>query len=288
MLVERRSEILLASTGLAVWAIGLTHWDVAQQMIAYSLLCVLIFASQFIWWSVRPLTNVQTAVVLPRALGLSGQMLVVLVLVVQASVITEVPTLNHIGAGALGVLALLLVWLGYTQHRTSVRHWCNYGAGLLVALVALWELIAFGQTKLDLLLLAPASYLSVVAPFLMRDKALKDVEHIGQLVAGIGAALLLVPTGILSIIGNQQDDLLSTLLLLGEALSLFFLGIATRVRFFILGGASLVIVGTVRALFLPPSFIPIWIVLVISGGALLVGATILTLRSREERTTKAE
>jgi hypothetical protein len=212
----------------------------------------------------------------------------VLVLVVQASVITGVPTLHHIGAGAFGVLALLLVWLGYTQHRTSVRHWCNYGAGLLVALVVAWELIAFGQTKLDLLLLAPASYLSVIAPFLMRDKALKEGERIGQFVAGIGAALLLVPTGILSIIGNQQDNLLSTLLLLGEALSLFFLGIATRVRFFILGGASLVIVGTVRALFLPPSFIPIWIVLVISGGALLVGATILTLRSREERTTKAE
>ncbi len=111
-----------------------------------------------------------------------------------------------------------------------------------MALVAAWELIAFRQTKLDLLLLAPASYLSVIAPFLMRDKALKEGERIGQFVAGIGAALLLVPTGILSIIGNQQDDLLSTLLLLGKALSLFFLGIATRVRFFILGGASLVIV----------------------------------------------
>jgi hypothetical protein len=286
MLVERLPALLLAPAGMVAWAIWTTHWDISLRLIASVLLCVLLFATQFIWRNSQQSKPWLTAIVLPRVLGLGGLLLVILVIISLGSP----GQLAHIGAGTLTVLALLIAWLGYDQHETRLRHACNYVVGLLFAFVISWELMTFGQTKLDILLLAPASYLSVIAPFLMRDKEIGQAEHIGRLVAILGAALLLLPTGVLSLISNNQDNLLSTLLLLGEALSLFFLGIVTRVRFFILGGAGLIIAGALRALFLPSSPILIWTMMAVSGGALLIGATlyILLMRGREERVPGAE
>ncbi|HEY5001646.1 MAG TPA: hypothetical protein VII61_00740, partial [Ktedonobacteraceae bacterium] len=287
MLVEHAPEVLVFPAGLAAWAIWQMHLDVSLQIPAYCLLCVLIFASQFVWELLPPATHWLSPIALARFLGLGGQVFVVLSIIGNGNLAPST-SLGQTGGEALFVLALLVIWSGYTQHVTSVRHWCLYGAGFLVAMVISWELLAFGQTRLDILTLAPASYLSVVAPFLMRDKVLPHSQRAGQVIAVIAAALLLLPTGAASVISNHQDNLLSTLLLLGEALGLFFLGIAARVRFFILSGAGLVIVGTLRAFFLPSSFIPIWAVLVVSGGALLVGATVLTLRMREDRLSEAE
>jgi hypothetical protein len=286
MLIERLPVLLLAPAGLAAWTIWTTHWAISLQLIVSVLLCVLLFAAQFMWGKRQQSQAWLTALVLPRVLGLGGLLLVLLVIISLGNT----GVLAHIGAGTLTVLAMLIAWLGYAQREAHLRHACNYVVGLLLAAVISWEFLAFGQTKLDILLLAPASYLSVIAPFLMRDKEMAQAERIGRFVAIFGAALLLLPTGALSLISNNQDNLLSTLLLLGEALSLFFLGILTRVRFFILGGAGLIIVGALRALFLPSSPILIWTLMAVSGGALLLGATlyILLVRKREESVPEAE
>ena len=72
-----------------------------------------------------------------------------------------------------------------------------------------------------------------------------------------------------------------TLILIGRALALLALGIVTRVRIFILSSAALVVVGTLRALFLatPPS-----LALMLLGGILLAIATALFLARRQLRT----
>jgi len=134
-----------------------------------------------------------------------------------------------------------------------------------------WELSTFGQTRLDILLLAPASYLSVIAAFLMRDETIPGRHWAGQIVALSGAALLLLPALWFSF---SDSNLTPTLVLIGEALALLLLGIATRLRIFILSSASLLIVGTLRALFLstPPS-----LALMVLGVMLVVIATALFL-----------
>ncbi len=134
-----------------------------------------------------------------------------------------------------------------------------------------WELSAFGQTRLDILLLAPASYLSVVAPFIMRDEMLPRRHLAGQVVALSGAVLLLLPALWFSF---SDSNLTPTVVLIGESLVLLLLGIATRIRTFILSSAALLIVGTLRALFLstPPS-----LALMLLGVMLVVIATALFL-----------
>jgi hypothetical protein len=201
--------------------------------------------------------------------------------------------LPHVGAGALLELALLLFWYGYLhtgivasanisvnnaqksldslQQAKVLQHWCYYMAGLLCSLVISWELSASGQTRIDILLLAPASYLSVVAPFVMRDKTLPGRHWAGQIIAVSGALLLLLPALWFSF---GDSNLLPTLVLMGESLALFLLGIATRVRIFILSSAALLLVGALRALFLstPPS-----LALMLLGVILVVIATALFL-----------
>ncbi len=200
---------------------------------------------------------------------------------------------HMLAPGALLELALLLFWYGYLhpgivaranisvndtqkslnslQQARVLQHWCYYVAGLLISLVISWELSAFGQTRLDILLLAPASYLSVIAPFVMRDKALPGRHMAGQFVALSGALLLLLPALWFSF---SDNNLLPTLVLIGESLALLLLGIATRIRIFILSSASLLIVGALRALFLstPPS-----LALMLLGVMLVVIATALFL-----------
>ena len=88
-----------------------------------------------------------------------------------------------------------------------------------------------------------------------------------------GAALLLLPALWFSFTGT---DLLSTLILLGEALALLTVGLVVRLRIFILSSVALMIVGTLRLLFLsiPPS-VPI--LLMVFGGLLVLLATLLLL-----------
>ena len=296
MLIERVPELLLFPAGLAAWAIWL--WEpalaLAPLMIAYSLLCLLVFAAQFTWSIVPPASRRLPAATPHAVLGLGGQVIVVLVIIAQGGLSAGSGQLVHVGAGALFELAILLFWYGYLHVRNvarlsastsdeglrqrraqAVRHWCYYGAGLLLSLVVSWELSAFGQTRFDVLMLAPASYLSVIAPFLMRDETLPERHWAGQVVSLLGAALLLLPALWFSF---SDSNLVPTLVLVSESLALLLLGIATRLRIFVLSSASLLVVGTLRALFLstPPS-----LALMVLGSTLVVIATALFLVRRK-------
>jgi len=263
-------------------------------MIAYSLLCLVVFASQFTWRIIPPASRWIPSAIPHAILGLGGQAIVVLSIIGQGGLTSNGPALlPYVGAGSLLELSLLLFWYGYLhtgiiasanisgnntqksldslQQARVLQHWCYYVAGLLCSLVISWELSAFGQTRVDILLLAPASYLSVVAPFVMRDKTLPGRHWAGQVVALSGALLLLLPALWFSF---SDSNLLPTLVLIGESLALLLLGIATRVRVFILSSAALLMVGALRALFLstPPS-----LALMVLGVVLVVVATALFL-----------
>jgi len=295
MLVERTPELLVFPAGLAAWTIWLWRpsLDLASLMTAYSLLCVLIFASQFIWRLIPPVTRWLPATRSQEILGIGGQVLVVLVIIGQGGLSAASGRLVHVGAGSLLALTILLFWYGRLyvsnaarmfsstddegmqvkrlQRARAVEHWCNYAAGLLISLVVSWELAAFHQTRFDVLSLASASYLIVIAPFLMRDETLPERRGFGQVVSLLGASLLLLPALWFSFGGN---NLTPTLILVGESTALLLLGIATRIRIFVLSSVALLIVGTLRALFLstPPS-----LALMVLGGTLLAIATALFL-----------
>jgi hypothetical protein len=296
LLVERIPELVVFPAGLAagtIWLWEKPPLDLVPLMIAYSLLCLVIFAMQFTWRIIPPASGWLPAAMPHVILGLGGQVLVVLVIISQGGLSTDSGQLAHVGAGALLELAILLFWYGFLhtgivartsasmndeglrlqslQHAKALQHWCYYAAGLLLSLVVSWELSAFGQTRFDILLLAPASYLSVLAPFLMRDGTLPERHWAGQVVALFGAALLLLPALGFSF---SDSNLTPTLVLIGESLALLLLGIATRLRLFILSSATLLVVGTLRALFLstPPS-----LALMVLGVLLVVIATALFL-----------
>jgi hypothetical protein len=261
-------------------------------MIAYSLLCLVIFAMQFTWRFIPPAARWLPAAIPNVILGSGGQVFVILVIIGQGGLSADSGQLVHVGAGSLLELAIMLFWYGWLhtgivarenisnddesrlkrlRQAKALQHWCYYAAGLLLSLVVSWELSAFGQTRLDVLLLAPASYLSVIAAFLMRDETLPGRHTVGQVVALAGAALLLLPALWFSF---GDSNLTPTLVLIGESLALLLLGIATRVRIFILSSASLLVAGTLRALFLstPPS-----LALMVLGVLLVVIATALFL-----------
>lgn len=314
MLVERAPEMLVFPAALAGWTI--VEWQpplqIATLMIAYSLLCVLIFASQFVWRVIPPTTRWLSASSLHTTLGLGGQIIVLLNIIALGGLFAKSGLLAHVGAGALLELVILLFWYGQLysgnimrmlaaesdegkrdmrkQHARRVRHWCNYGGGLLLSLAVSWELSALHQTRLDLLSLAPASYLSIVSAFIMRDEALTGRHRVAQLVSISGAAILLLPTLWLSF---NDSNLLSTLILLVEAIALLCLGIITRVRnqahygssnldnttssTLVYASVSMIIVGAMRALFLTGQGVP---VVLTTGGLILVAfATALKLAS---------
>jgi len=297
MLVERMPELVVFPAGLAAGTIWLWEnppLDLVPLMIAYSLLCLVIFAMQFTWRIIPPASGWLPAALPHVILGLGGQVMVVLVIITQGGLSADSGQLAHVGAGALLELAILLFWYGFLhigivthmsssvnderlrlqslQHAKALQHWCYYTAGLLLSLVVSWELSAFGQTRINVLLLAPASYLSVLAPFLMRDETLPGRHWAGQVVALLGAALLLLPALWFSF--SDSSNLIPTLVLIGESMVLLLLGIGTRIRIFILSSASLLVVGTLRALFLstPPS-----LALMVIGVLLVVIATALFL-----------
>jgi hypothetical protein len=297
MFVERIPEILVFPAGLAaatIWLWENPPLDLVPLMIAYSLLCLVIFASQFTWRIIPPTSRWIPSAIPHALLGLGGQTIVVLSIIGQGGLSTNSPALLlHVGAGALLELALLLFWYGYIhtgiiadanisgnntqksldslQQAKVLQHWCYYVAGALCSLVISWELFAFGQTRTDILLLAPASYLSVIASFVMRDTTLPGRHWAGQVVALSGAVLLLLPALWFSF---SDSNLLPTLVLLAESLALLLLGIVSRIRIFILSSATLLIVGALRALFLstPPS-----LALMVLGVMLVIIATALFL-----------
>jgi hypothetical protein len=297
MLVERAPEFLIFPASMAAWTIYLwppTSGSVAL-IVAYTLLCALIFAAQFVWRFLPAAMHWLPETSLHNGLSLGGLCFVLLYAFAQGALSADAGMLAHAGVLALVMLSLLIFLYGLLHLSTvarslpqtlqdakrterldvahSVQHWCYYASGLQLSLAVSWELLAFHQTRFDLLSLAPASYLIVIAPFLLRDQVLPERRIMGQLLALGGAALLLLPSLWLSFNGA---DLLSTVILLGESLALLVVGLIARLRIFILSSVALVVAGTLRLLFLsiPPS-VPI--LLMIFGGLLVLLATLLVL-----------
>ncbi|MEO6891639.1 MAG: hypothetical protein ABI456_18795, partial [Ktedonobacteraceae bacterium] len=227
MLVEGIPEVVILPVALAAWAIGYASLAREPLVLAYSGLCILTFASQFVWQVRSPQTHWLPAARLHRVLGLGGQALVVLVVILLGGLSAAAQPLVHIGAGTLLVLALLVAWQGRLQPAALTGRWWYYTAGLLAAFVVSWECLAFHLTGASILTLAPASYLIVLAPFLMRAESSPLDRQIGQAASILGAGLLLLPTLWLSF---SDDNLPPTLLLVSEALALLFLGMVIRVR----------------------------------------------------------
>src|SRR6266487_4661354 len=82
MLVERKPELLVFPAGLAAWTIWLWEkppLDLVPLMIAYSLLCLVLFATQFTWRIIPSTTSRWLSAAIPHViLGLGGQTIVVL------------------------------------------------------------------------------------------------------------------------------------------------------------------------------------------------------------------
>jgi hypothetical protein len=284
MLIERVPEMLILPVLFS--ALTILLWqpllDITTAMIAYTLICVLVFASQFVWKVITPLTRTITPSILHNVTSIGGQLLIVLIIIGDGGLFASSGTLTFVGAGSLFVLAVMLFCYGYIQKNSHVRRCCSYTAGLLVSLVVSWTLAAFGQINLNLLTLAPATYLTVIAPVLLRDEAMPQHRRIGEIIAVLGAALLLLPTLWLSFT-YSEGNLLYTLVLIGEALLLLLLGIGVGVRVFVLTGAGLIVVAALHALFLPTLGIPTPLALTILGVTLLAIATALSLVRRRLR-----
>jgi hypothetical protein len=297
VLVERVPEFLIFPVGIGAWTMYIrpSTPNPTVFILACTLACALIFVTQFIWRLLPAATHWLPETSLHNGLSLGGLCFVLLYAVGRGAVSADGGALAQSGVLALVTLCLLLLLYGWLHPATvarslsqnmqevkhaerldmarAVQHWCFYAAGLLFSLAISWELLAFQKTNFDMLSLAPASYLIIVAPFLLRDQALPERRAAGQLLALAGAALLLLPSLWSSFNGA---DLWPTVILLGEALALLVLGLLTRLRIFILSSAGLIVVGTLRLLFLSvPSGVSI--LLMASGSILVLLATMLIL-----------
>lgn len=288
--LEGLPAAIVLPAGLAAWAIALSGWATWQLTLAYSLLCVIIFVTQYAWNTLQPAERRRLAELLSRGLAIGGQALVV-IFAAGASVLPDQGATAQGGVFALLVLAGLVIWFGYAQQAAHIRFWCNYGAGLLLALAITGELntLSSSPLPLDLLTISPASYLVVTAPFLLREKTKPGMQQAGYVVSAIGALALLLPSfflsfGVQGVVGGIPGDLLAVFLLLGETLALLLLGIAVRERFFVLGGCALVVVGALRVFFYAiTNTSPLAILaMVIAGLAILGVAVFLVLRQRGE------
>lgn len=252
MLIERIPEVLLVPAGLAAWAISRLPVDTASTLLLYSLLCVLIFVSRFLWKSVTAKNLLVSPVWFPALLALGGQVLVVVIAIRDGGLTTSHPPfLIYAGAGTLLVLTILITWSGYLLlDRPVLQHCCYYAAGLLVGLVISWFLAAVLQNRdrsFEYFTIAPAISLSVIAPFIMSDRTLPGFRSIGQFVAVIATIVLLLPTSVASV-STTPNSWIPILLLLVEASGLFLFGLPAQIPFFKYSGAALVMIGVVRAL----------------------------------------
>jgi hypothetical protein len=289
MLRERLPEAVVLPTALAVWILTLLDWPLWQILLAGSLLCTLVFLSQLIWRVIEPVHGEIPAAAPATVLALGGQIVIVsLSLVVYGGPGASVGDLQA-GSAALAILSLLLLAVAGLQEGHTLRRWLRYTAGLLLALALSWELRVLPVLTVDLFCLPVASYLVVLTPFLLRHREVAGSQSVGRVVAVLGACLLLGPSLLLSNIdhgsaGTLPARLISMLLLLGESLGLFLIGSLARVRFFVFGGAALVIVGAIEALIYAaaggeqPGRQLIWWALALSGLTLVGGALLLTLR----------
>ena len=252
-LKERIAEAVILPTALAMWTILQISWEGAWQMaLAFSGLCVLLFLFQFVWQIRKPLWPAHAS--LWRSLATGGQAVIVLVILFHDEGPLAPNGLAQVGAAGLFVLALMVLCSGYAeQYQTSVRHWCNYLAGLLASATLSWESPVIWNhmqvgNSVEFVTIPLATYLTVIAPFLMRNHTVSSSKYIGYVCAIVGPALLLGPSFVLILLSGTQLDQSSAWLLLGESLGLFALGAFMRppVYRFIGTGFILALVATIR------------------------------------------
>lgn len=272
VLFERIPVLLLLPFVLSLRLVSLLPWALWQQVFACNLIAVLLFASHRLWVR-RPAVICPVS---PKAFHLVSGLLVLCGVVGFCLVrgIWPYAPLTHTGACSLLLLALLLFWCGRLLNRPLWQHGCIYGAGILVALSFTWELYALGQSHPGLLTLAPALCFIIMTPVLMRDHTIPHYRRYAQGSAVLGSLLLLMPMLWLSI---SEANLQPTLMLAGEALALFLLGLIMRTRIFVLAGAALVVVSAIYTLFLPSTGLPLSLALLLFGGLLVMLATALSL-----------
>ncbi|GCE03151.1 hypothetical protein KDAU_04800 [Dictyobacter aurantiacus] len=271
MLIERVPELIILATVLAAWTI--LHASIGQwnQLGLLCLLFCLVFGSQFGWRLFTPRYSIVAVDLLASGVALIGQMLVVCCSFVLS---VNDGQSSHIAAASLAVLAGLILWWGQLQPDQSRQRLPRYIAGFLCSLVVSWELHTLGQTELTILCTTPAVYLIVIAPFIGRDGRIQHHQALGQFCSVSGAILLLGPTLWLSF---QRANVGPSLLLAGESIVLLLSGFITRIRFFVLSSAALVIVTAIHVLFLPSLGLPTFLALFLLGILLVILATMLLL-----------
>jgi hypothetical protein len=311
MLVEHIPEFLLVVTILATWILRIIFPANAEWLfwLAIDGLCVLLFATYHIWPLIEKSDSQQpvrsqwqetrillSEVGLPWMLGLSG---LVVVLVILLNRYSDPGASASLWAGgvALVLLALLVFWLGHLSSLRVFRELCNYTAGLLLSLVAVWEIPRWWHPtlSLDFLTLVPRVYLcAVVVPLWMRSQALSGHTFFGaklarRVVAIAGALLLVVPALAFSFNSvSAEQQLGSVLILFIGSLLCFMLGILLKVEFLPQVGALLVLIALVRVLTYilvgenPSSFVVLEIVGALGVVTFIIG-TLSTLWRRRRK-----
>lgn len=274
MFVERVPEVITVAVALAaltIWQLPLPAW---QQVLVFNLLFLATFCMQFAWRYIRPARGLTAVRSFYGWLSVSGQVLVVCSTALSGGLTVGAGRMAQVGAFSLALLAMLLYWYGRLHSEPALRRGCTYGAGLLLSLVPAWLIAVFLPGHVDWITLVPATYLVVIAPFLLRDDSWSLAQNLGRVCSVLGAVLLLLPTLWLSF---QQSDLQPTLILTIEAIALLLLGLVTHIRLFVLSGVTLVIVSVIHALFLPSLGLSLSLALVLMGLCLLTIATALSL-----------
>ncbi len=278
VLVERQPSLLLIPVGIAVFTLARLHLGLPQILLAFDLLWFLIFCMQPLWRRLRPDLSWDQSSPLHHGLAFLGLIGVLIVVFLSGGISSEAGDLAQVGVGTLVLLIGLLTWYAKVQPVGLYKTSFMYCAGLLGSLAISWELLVFHQTRIDILTLVPASYLIVIAPFLLRDDKIAEHRQLGKVTSLVGAGLLLLPTLWLS---YSEVNLLPTLILVIEAFVLLLLGLGTHLRIFVLSGFGLLILGILRALFLPSSGLSLPVSLTLVGVLFLVFASFLrVLRQR--------
>jgi hypothetical protein len=254
MLVEGIPEMLVLPVGLATWSIWLSPTPLLGHIFLSSLLCAVVFASQFIWKVVPSTTNWLPPTQLHCTIGFAG--LLVLILINTRLLTDPYGWLDGLSVelNSLALLALLLLWYGYLRRGTDIQHWCYYiagfvffsltipGATFLLAVRSGFVPLTDFLRATPLLTAAPAAYLTLIAPFIKTDTRVPMRRFWGYCCEIVGPTLLWLPTLLLTLfLGTTFPFYIG--LLIGIALTLILLGIGFRSRFFILTGVGLFVVA---------------------------------------------
>lgn len=258
MLLERLPELLLAAVGLAVWTTcwGFANPDPIRAVSILALLCVPIFASQFLWQGQRSVQHPFPEQSLPRVLSMGG-IIILLPISIFFSFTSNQSGIPNLPAQVVTLVlllfVLLLIWLTHMQSHAVARSLCDHAVPTLLSLSVPWELHAlFGLSSPDLLTLVPAITLALTVPAIVRNPVLKSTSfgshRFALSIMLCAATILLLPAFLVSFSAPQSQFQAMLILLIGS-LGLYGFGLLTRIQYFPLTAWSIAILATIRAIF---------------------------------------